>query len=430
MAKPVILCVDDEKIILSSLKEQLKRTFASEYSIETAESGEEALEILADLKENSTGIPVIISDYIMPGIKGDELLIKVHAENPGTLKILLTGQADTEAIGNAVNHAKLYRYISKPWEQADLEMTVTEAIRSYFQAIKLEEQNQLLIKANAELEQKVKTFFKFVPAQFIEALNHSANPEDIHLGDASKKNMAVLFSDIRNFTDLSEKLSPEESFEFINRYLAYMGPVVRNNKGFIDKYIGDAIMALFESSDNAIEAASEMLKALAEFNKERISGGKREIKIGIGIHTGSLMLGTVGEQDRMQTTVIGETVNIAARTETMTKVYRTPIIITEKTKSDLNKQSAYKMRLIDRVKMRGISYDVDIFEVLQCPDKTIIEKILKSEPEFQKGRELYQKKKYKEAIVHFQACVQACSQDEVSQSYLERCKREEEYFIE
>jgi len=152
MAKPIILCVDDEKMVLESLKEQLKRHFGTECSIEIFESGEDALEILEEFLEQGQDVAVIISDQIMPGFKGDELLIEVHRRSPKTLKILLTGQAGVDAVGNAVNLANLYRYIPKPWEQADLTLTVKEALRSYFQDQQLESQNQKLQETVAELE--------------------------------------------------------------------------------------------------------------------------------------------------------------------------------------------------------------------------------------------------------------------------------------
>ena len=113
--KPVILCVDDEKIILSSLKEQLKRHFGSLYHIETVESGEEALEVVGEFAERNVELPIVVADQIMPGMKGDELLRAIHLRLPKTLKIMLTGQANADAVGNAVNHARLYRYIAKPW---------------------------------------------------------------------------------------------------------------------------------------------------------------------------------------------------------------------------------------------------------------------------------------------------------------------------
>ncbi len=155
MRKPTIICVDDEKIVLTSLKSELKETFGNEYFIETAEGGEDALEIVEELTADRCDIPVVIADYIMPGIKGDELLKRIHEKMPKTLKIMLTGQADSQAVGNAVNYAKLYRYIAKPWDREDLALTVTEAARAFFQAKTIEEQNEELREMNRTLEQKV-----------------------------------------------------------------------------------------------------------------------------------------------------------------------------------------------------------------------------------------------------------------------------------
>lgn len=155
MKKPVILCVDDEAIVLKSLATQLGRKFGEDFNIEFAESGEEALDIISELQEDEEIIPLIISDQLMPGIKGNELLKKVHQLSEKTLKILLTGQADAAAVGDIVNNAGLYRYIAKPWETDDLLLTVQEAVKSFFQDRKLEEQNKLLTEYNLELEKKV-----------------------------------------------------------------------------------------------------------------------------------------------------------------------------------------------------------------------------------------------------------------------------------
>ncbi|MCA1994489.1 MAG: response regulator [Coleofasciculus sp. S288] len=151
MSKGAIICVDDEQYVLIGLRGQLQRYLGSDYSIEVAESGEEALEIFAELRDEGIDIPLIISDQIMPGMKGDELLIQLHAHYPKTLKILLTGQASVEAVGNAVNAANLYRYIAKPWDETDLCLTVSEAIRRYFQDKQLAEQNAALQAINAQL---------------------------------------------------------------------------------------------------------------------------------------------------------------------------------------------------------------------------------------------------------------------------------------
>ena len=153
MNKPVIVCVDDERVVLIGLRDQLAYHLGSAYDIELAESGEEALEIFEECQLDSIDIPLIISDQIMPDMKGDELLIRVHEKYPKTLKIMLTGQASLDAIGNAVNFANLYRYIAKPWDEADLGLTVKEAIRSYIQTQQLAEKNEALEKVNVELEQ-------------------------------------------------------------------------------------------------------------------------------------------------------------------------------------------------------------------------------------------------------------------------------------
>ena len=120
MSKPVIICIDDEPTILDSLKRELRSAVGDKCLIELAEGGAEALELLTDLKSQHQEVAVVLSDYIMPGIKGDELLRKIHEQSPKTLKILLTGQADLPAIGNAIKYAKLYRYVAKPWESEDL----------------------------------------------------------------------------------------------------------------------------------------------------------------------------------------------------------------------------------------------------------------------------------------------------------------------
>ncbi len=148
MKKQIILCVDDEQSILESLKIELIQLLDNSYLVETAEDGAEALEIIEELLEENYEIPLVISDYIMPNMKGDELLKHVHQKNPKTLSIMLTGQADIQAIGNAINQGNLYRYISKPWESIDFIMTIKEALHKYNQERQLEQ-------FYADLEQKI-----------------------------------------------------------------------------------------------------------------------------------------------------------------------------------------------------------------------------------------------------------------------------------
>ncbi len=152
--KDVILCIDDEIIVLDSLKEQLQNAY-EDYHIEVAESGEEAMEIINDIIQDKTELPVVIADFIMPGMKGDELLKKIYHIMPGTKNILLTGQASIEGVSNAVNNANLYRFIAKPWDKEDLILTTKEALRSYYQEKTIIKQNIELKELNINLERKV-----------------------------------------------------------------------------------------------------------------------------------------------------------------------------------------------------------------------------------------------------------------------------------
>ncbi|MCS7028908.1 MAG: SpoIIE family protein phosphatase [Bacteroidia bacterium] len=146
--KPIILCVDDEKIVLDSLLEQLENHFSHIFSFEIAESGKEGLEIIEDCTAQKQDIAIIISDHLMPSMKGDEFIISAHKIVPDALKILLTGQGNLEAISNVINHAHLYRYIPKPWEKTDFLLTIEEAAKSYMQKAELKEYNTLLKNLN------------------------------------------------------------------------------------------------------------------------------------------------------------------------------------------------------------------------------------------------------------------------------------------
>jgi diguanylate cyclase (GGDEF)-like protein/PAS domain S-box-containing protein len=155
MSRAAIICIDDEPLILRSLGEQLKRSFGQQYDLELANSSTEAIALCAELALEKIDIAVIICDQIMPEMTGDQLLIKLHKIYPDTLKILLTGQADVQAVGNLVNASALYRYVTKPWNETDLNLTVKEALKRYQQEKKLAEQNQILIEINQQLKYSV-----------------------------------------------------------------------------------------------------------------------------------------------------------------------------------------------------------------------------------------------------------------------------------
>lgn len=131
MGKKTILCLDDERTILTSLKGQLKRNFGNEYGYEFAESPDEALELIEELREEDIDILLIVSDWLMPEMKGDEFLIKVHAKFPNIVKVMLTGQADSEAVERAEKEANLYKCLNKPWSETELVETIKNGINNF-----------------------------------------------------------------------------------------------------------------------------------------------------------------------------------------------------------------------------------------------------------------------------------------------------------
>ena len=158
--KPCILCVDDERVVLNALKDQLRTKLGNDFVIEVAESGEEAIQLFEDLIEGQFEVPIIISDYIMPGMKGDELLHHIHRTHPETIKILLTGQATLEGVTNIINKANLYRFIAKPWDVEDLTLAIIEGAKSYRKDKTIEDQNQKLKRQNQELLDWTDAFVK------------------------------------------------------------------------------------------------------------------------------------------------------------------------------------------------------------------------------------------------------------------------------
>ena len=179
---------------------------------------------------------------------------------------------------------------------------------------------------------------------------------ELNLGDQIEQNMSILFSDIREFTSTSEKLSPEQNFKFINDYLEIMVPIVQKNNGFVDKFIGDAIMAIFpENADDAIKCALEMQSAVPKVNDKISEYLDKELEIGIGVNTGMVRLGTLGALERMEGSVISDAVNLAARVEQLTKQYPENIIVTEFTKMAA---SNYNFNELAAVKVKGKSHSV------------------------------------------------------------------------
>ncbi|RHX88678.1 adenylate/guanylate cyclase domain-containing protein [Leptospira stimsonii] len=235
--------------------------------------------------------------------------------------------------------------------------------QSYMLSLKFSSAFVSIENLSADLTRTNQSYSRFVPLEFLKFLGKK-NITEIELGDQTQKEMTILFSDIRSFTQLSEKMTPKDNFDFLNSYMGRMGPIIRKHGGFVDKYLGDGIMALFpDSPDDAVEAAKEMKSTLEEHNQSRLERNYDPIRIGIGIHTGVLMLGTIGEEARMDGTVISDAVNLASRIEGLTKEYGADILLSDESYQKIRNRRKYTFQELGKVSVKGKENLIGVYEV-------------------------------------------------------------------
>jgi class 3 adenylate cyclase len=203
---------------------------------------------------------------------------------------------------------------------------------------------------------------KFVPYQFLKSLGHEVIT-DVKLGDQAEKVVTVLFTDIRDYTSISEQMTPEETFGFICLFNARMGPIVRKHHGFINQYLGDSIMAIFPvNASNALEAAIEIQKEMQAFNQLQQQKNKPLIQIGVGLHTGPLIMGITGDEDRMDACTISDTVNTASRVESLTKHYKASILLSEESLKQIEHPEDFHLRNLGLVQLKGKLSSINVHE--------------------------------------------------------------------
>jgi two-component system sensor histidine kinase ChiS len=253
---------------------------------------------------------------------------------------------------------------------------------------------------------------------------------DVKLGDQTQRDMTVLFSDIRDFTGLSEAMTPEENFRFINGYLRRVSPIIRQHKGFIDKYIGDEIMAIFpDRVDDALETAVAMQHQVAQYNLIRLQRQRQPIQIGVGLHYGRVMLGTIGESERMEGTVISDAVNLASRLEGLNKIFGAPILVSEQTLEQLRQPEQFDTRFLGRVQVKGKTRIVSVFELLAGNDDRTTELKQKTRPDFEAALAAYYDRAFIEAWGAFGQVLATHPEDQAADFYMRQINHLLEYGI-
>jgi two-component system sensor histidine kinase ChiS len=397
-----ILIVDDEPVNIQVLANNL---LLENYALAKASSGREALALL----DRGYKPDLILLDLMMPRMTGYQVCEKIREKFTAIEVpiVMLTAKNQVSDLVQGFN-AGANDFLTKPFVKNELLARIKTHIR--------------LAKINA-------AYGRFVPHDFLRFLGHESIV-DVRLGDQIQKEMTVLFSDIRSFTTISEAMTPQENFNFINSYLSRVSPVIRAHQGFIDKYIGDAIMALFpESADDAVRAAVEMQKQVIIYNQHRQLSNFPPITIGIGLHAGTLMLGTIGEQERMESTVIADAVNLASRLEGLTKVYGAGILVSDSILERLSQREKYMCRFVDRVTVKGKKSAVSVFEIYDADTEQSIELKQETATEYQRGLELYFEQSFTKAQRIFNKICERNPQDKLAAIYYKRALKNRLYGV-
>lgn len=263
---------------------------------------------------------------------------------------------------------------------------------------------------------------KFVPIEFIRALGREVLT-DVKLGDQVEKIVTVLFTDIRDFTSLSEQMTPEENFKFVSSFNKQLGPIIRSHNGFINQYLGDSIMAIFpDSPDDALQAAIEMQRAVFDLNLKRSLNGLSPIKAGIGLHTGSLIMGITGDEQRMDAATISDTVNTASRIESLTKYYKSPLLISSETWERIINRDQFLLRNLGSFQLKGKQKPLGILECINGFSQSELKKKNNTFEHFNYAMECYVNQSFDLAVSSFQKVIEIDEEDHTAYFFMEKAQ--------
>ncbi|MBN1698252.1 MAG: response regulator [Spirochaetales bacterium] len=387
-----VLIVDDEQVNHEVIKTQLD---PDQFELVHVLSGKDALK---RLQEDT--FDIVLLDVMMPGMSGYLVCKKIREKFEKhqlpiiifTVKNLVSDLV--EGLSAGAND-----YISKPVHKSEL----IARIKTHVQ----------LAKINI-------AYSRFVPNGFLRLLGRDSIVE-VERGDQIQRDMTIMFCDIRSFMSLSESMSPKQNFNFLNSYFEKMGPSIRKYNGYIDKYIGDGIMAIFPGNpEDALKAALEMKKMVATYNTFRVKSKYSPIQIGIGIHNGPIMLGTIGDEYRIEGTVISDSVNVAARLEALTKAYGGSIIISSSIFFSLQDPSIYFYRFLGHVQVKGKRDSVPIYEIFDNSESGQIKQ--KTKDFFEKGLLAYLSRDFVLAEKYFDSVLDIDSYDRAARLYRDRAR--------
>ncbi|MGB3403739.1 MAG: response regulator [Microcoleaceae cyanobacterium] len=361
-----ILLVDDDPNNLLLLESLLA---VEKYHTQSAHSGEEALNLAQSSKPD-----LILLDIMMPDMDGFEVCSSLRQqEDLKTVPIIfLTALDDDESQIQGIE-MMADDYITKPFNS----QLLLAKVKNILHLNQMRSQTTQTQTTQPETEADSETLDSFVPTQFLERIAPN-DIKSISLGEKIEAEVSILYCDIRRYTAIAEAQAPSQTFEWLNYFLNQMSLCINHYHGFIDKYLGDAILAIFDRKNihslDAIHSAIAMQANTKKMNFDTEFIHLPAIKMGIGIDTGIATIGVLGTTNRMETTVIGDVVNTASRLEELTKVYNCEIIASESTISGLPavnltqspEHITFNYNFIDRVIPRNKQKEIDIYKIINC----------------------------------------------------------------
>ncbi len=379
-----ILIVDDEPINHTVLQNYLE---GDAYQLDSAMNGREALKMI----QENPSYDLVLLDVMMPRMSGYELcqeIRKIYLASELPVLMLTAKNQVSDLVRGLDTGAN--DYLAKPFSKDEF---------------------LARIKTHIGLHRIHQATRKFVPHEFIRALGRDAITE-VELGDQIEKEVTIFFSDIRDYTSLAEKLTPRETFTLVNEYAYRLGPIIRTKAGFVSDYLGDGIVALFpEKVDEALEAAIEMQKAITQLNQEGGNKGRAPIKVGMGIHTGPLVMGIIGDEERNDAATISDAVNTASRIEGLTKYFGAPVLFSGETLLRMKRPDDFAYRYLGQFQLKGKQSSVAIYESLDVwpePQRILKQQTLAT---FEKGLKCYFNQELYDAIDAFNEVLSKDPQD-------------------
>ncbi len=330
-----ILVVDDEPINQQVLKNHLG---SADYLITSALNGEEAMKAI----DSGQKFDLVLLDVMMPRMSGYEVCERIRKKFlPSELPVIMI---------TAKNQA------------SDLVQGLQTGANDYITKPFTKDEFLARVKTHLNLHRINKATGRFVPTAFIRSLGRDSITE-VQLGDQTQRDVTVFFLDIRDYTGLSERMTPEQNFSFVKAFHGRLGPIIQKHEGFINQYLGDGLMAIFpQQSDNALKSGIEMQKVIRSYNLVRMNKGRPQIRVGMGMHTGNLVMGIIGDEQRMDAATIADTVNTASRIESLTKVFGASILISNITLENLENPAQFNLRFLGKVQVKGKEQALDLYE--------------------------------------------------------------------